>query len=344
MTKTLTRPDALVQAGLISPDQQDEIARVNHRYAIAITPDLVRLIDTKDPHDPIAAQFVPTVRELTILPHEDADPIDDAGFSPVKGIVHRYQDRVLLKIVSVCPVYCRFCFRREMVGPGGEALTGPDLTTALAYIAANPAIFEVILTGGDPFMLSPRRIKDLMERLSDIPHVKIVRWHTRVPVVDPARITPAFVNALKTRGIVTWVAIHANHAREFSDAACTAIAALADAGISLVSQSVLLKGVNDNLDALSELMRAFLVNRVKPYYLHHPDLAPGTSHFRPTIDEGQDLMRQLRLAISGLAQPTYVLDVPGGATKAPLTETNVSVTSSRFRVLAGNGVWLDYKG
>jgi lysine 2,3-aminomutase len=344
MTKTLTRPQALVDAGLVPASSLAGVERVSERYAIAITPEITNLIDPADPHDPIAAQFVPRLSELNALPEENPDPISDEAFSPVKGLVHRYPDRVLLKVVSVCPVYCRFCFRREMVGPGGESLVGEDLDAAIDYIAARPQIFEVIMTGGDPFMLSPRRVRELTQRLAAIPHVKVLRWHTRVPVVDSARITPEFVSALRAKGVATWVAVHANHPREFTEAACTALDLMADAGIALVSQSVLLKGVNDDVETLSGLMRAFIVNRVKPYYLHHPDLAPGTSHFRNTIAQGQELMRQLRVATSGLAQPIYVLDVPGGAIKAPLGPDYVQDGDTGMRVLSGDGTWLDYKG
>lgn len=344
MNLTITRPQGLADAGLIKGDAVAAIAQVAARYAIAITPEIAALIDRTDPGDPIAAQFVPSLAELNTLPSESADPIDDAGFSPLPGLVHRYPDRVLLKVVSVCPVYCRFCFRREMVGPGGEGLSGPALDEAIAYIAARPEIFEVIMTGGDPFMLSPRRVADLTKRLAAIAHVKVLRWHTRVPMVDSSRITPEFVAALRADGVATWVAVHANHAREFSDGACLALARLADGGIALVSQSVLLKGVNDSVAALSDLMRAFLANRVKPYYLHHPDLAPGTSHFRGTIEQGQALMRELRTAISGIAQPLYVLDVPAGAIKAPVGPSYVQGDSEDMRVLSGEGIWLDYKG
>lgn len=344
MVQTITRPHALLDAGLIDADSVSHIADVAERYAIAITPEIAALIDRSDAQDPIAAQFVPNLAELTALPEENSDPISDDAFSPVQGLVHRYKDRVLLKVVSVCPVYCRFCFRREMVGPGGEGLSGEALDLAIAYIAARPEIFEVIMTGGDPFMLSPRRVAELTGRLAAIAHVKVLRWHTRVPVVDSARITSEFVQALRAKGVATWVAIHANHPREFTDSACAALAMMADAGIALVSQSVLLKGVNDSVETLSALMRAFIMNRVKPYYLHHPDLAPGTSHFRNSINEGQDLMRKLRLATSGLAQPIYVLDVPGGAIKAPLGPDYVRSDANGMQMLSGDGTWLDYKG
>jgi lysine 2,3-aminomutase len=224
-----------------------------------------------------------------------------------------------LKLTHVCPVYCRFCFRREVVGPGGpQALSGKALDAALAYIASTPAIWEVILTGGDPFMLSPRRIAEVTRRFSAIAHVKVLRWHTRVPVADPERVTADLVAALRSSAKTVYVALHANHARELTAAARAACARLVDAGIPMLSQTVLLRGVNDDAQTLADLMRAFVEARVKPYYLHNLDAAPGTSHFRTTIAEGQRLVRALRGRLSGLAQPTYVLDIPGGHGKVPI--------------------------
>lgn len=311
--------------------------QVIDRYALAVTPAMGTLIRAGSAG--IASQFLPDPRELDHDPAERADPIDDALFSPLPGVVHRYRDRVLLKVVSACPVYCRFCFRREMVGPSGEAMNGPDLDAALDYIARDRAITEVILTGGDPFMLSPRRIEALMDRLSHIEHVELVRWHTRVPVVDPMRVNPALVAAIAGARQTVWVAVHANHPDEFTTEAAVALARLAHAGIGLVSQSVLLAGVNDDIDTLSALMRAFLRHRVKPYYLHHPDLAPGTAHFRLPVARGQALVAQLREQLTGLAQPTYVLDVPGAAFKAPLQQAHVRESRDGLEVLGTGGHW-----
>ena len=313
------------------------------RYAIAITPAMEALIDASDRADPIAAQFRPDVRELIIAPDELADPIGDAAHSPVKGVVHRYADRVLLKLLHVCPVYCRFCFRREMVGPDGEgALTRDELDAALAYIAAHPAIWEVILTGGDPFMLSARRAREVTQRLAAIEHVRIVRWHTRVPAVDPSRVTPDFVDALKTNGATTYVVLHANHPRELTHEACAAIARLVDSGVPMLSQTVLLKGVNDDAETLETLMRALVESRVKPYYLHHLDKAPGTSHFRCTIERGQSLASALHQRASGLCQPTYVLDIPGGHGKAPLNAPSLRSADGDYEVRDHAGVWRPY--
>jgi lysine 2,3-aminomutase len=315
---TIRLPSELVAAGLAPPEKLADLARVAERYAVAITPDVAALIDRADANDPIARQFVPDIAELTTTPDERADPIGDDAHSPVEGIVHRYPDRVLLKLVNVCAVYCRFCFRREMVGPGKQMLTPEKLDAALAYVAANPNIWEVILTGGDPLVLSARRLGEVIKRIAAIPHVKIVRLHTRVPVVSPGKVTRALARALKAPGATTYVALHANHPRELSPQVRNAAARLADAGIPMVSQSVLLKGVNDDAATLEALMRAFVECRIKPYYLHHGDLAPGTSHFRTSIEDGQALMRALRGRVSGLAQPTYVLDIPGGHGKVPV--------------------------
>ena len=302
-----------------TPARPGELEAVAARYAVSITPAMAELIDPADPRDPIARQFLPTVAELTTTPDESADPIGDDVHSLVKGVVHRYPDRVLLKPTHVCAVYCRFCFRREVVGPGGEGtLTQEELDAAFAYIAATPAIWEVIVTGGDPLILSPRRLRALGERLAAIAHVKVVRFHTRVPAVDPQAVTPELVEALKASGKAVFVALHANHPHELTPDARAACARLIDAGIPMVSQSVLLKGVNDDPSTLEALMRAFVETRIKPYLLHHGDYAPGTGHLRTTVAEGQTLMRALRGDLSGLAQPTYVLDIPGGHGKSPI--------------------------
>jgi lysine 2,3-aminomutase len=317
--KSLRGVADLVAAGLVPAERAEDAARVAERYAVAVTSAMAALIDPFDPADPIARQFIPDPAELVTSPDERADPIGDGARSPVEGIVHRYPDRVLLKAVHVCPVYCRFCFRREMVGPQGHGTLSPEaLDAALAYIEARPEIWEVILTGGDPLVLSPRRLADITQRLAAIPHVKVVRFHSRVPVVQPHRVDFELVEALKASGKTTYVALHANHPRELTADARAACARLIDAGIAMVSQTVLLRGVNDDPRILASLMRAFVEARVKPYYLHHPDLAPGTSHFRLSIEEGQAIVQALRGRISGLCQPTYVLDIPGGYGKTPV--------------------------
>jgi len=316
---TLRQPAELAAHGFVPASDLPELEKVAARYAVALTPAVAALIDPNDPNDPIARQYIPRAEELFTHPGESADPIGDHAYSPVEGIVHRYPDRVLFKLMHVCAVYCRFCFRREMVGPGREtALSQQSYAAALDYIRSHGEIWEVILTGGDPLMLSPRRLGGIMADLADIDHVKIVRLHTRIPVADPARVTDDMVTALKVEGVTTWVALHANHPRELTNDARVACARLTDAGIPMVSQSVLLRGVNDDAVTLEALMRAFVECRIKPYYLHHGDLAPGTAHLRTTLAHGQELMRALRGRVSGLCQPDYVLDIPGGHGKAPV--------------------------
>jgi lysine 2,3-aminomutase len=339
--KTLRSIADLRAAGLVPSEAEAQLERVAARYAVAITPDMARLIDRDGPDDPIARQFVPDVRELRQLRDELADPLGEGRLSPVAGVVHRYPDRVLLKLTHACPVYCRFCFRREVVGPGGpQALSEPALDRALAYIAGDPGIWEAILTGGDPLLLSPRRVAQVTQRLSAIGHIKVLRWHTRVPAVAPGRVTDGLVAALRSPAKAVYVALHANHPRELTPAARAACARLINAGIVMVSQSVLLRGVNDDAETLAALMRAFVEARVKPYYLHHLDPAPGTSRFHVPLAEGQALMRALRGRLSGMAQPTYVLDIPGGFGKVPVGPGYLE--DGGRRVADPNGVVHDY--
>ncbi len=309
----------LAAAGLVAARDAAPLEAVAKRYAIAVTPDMASLIISGDAADPIARQFVPTPAELDQSAEERADPIGDLTHEKLPGLVHRYPDRVLLKLTHTCPVYCRFCFRREMVGPGAApTMAGDAFEQALHYIADRPEIFEVILTGGDPLMLSPRRIGEITRRLASVPHVRVLRWHSRVPVVDPERITTELTAALGSTDKAVYIGLHCNHARELTGAARGAIRRLRDAGLVLVSQSVLLRGINDDASTLEALFRGFVELGVKPYYLHHADLAPGTAHFRTSIAEGQALMQQLRGRLSGLCLPTYVLDIPGGHGKVPI--------------------------
>ncbi len=334
MSGAVHRVSDLVARGLVKSASVASLDELVARYALAITPAMADLIDPDDPQDPIARQFVPDLREADTKPEELDDPIGDGAHSPIEGIVHRYQDRVLLKLLHVCPVYCRFCFRREMVGPGAEqVLSASALDGALDYIRNHSEIWEVILTGGDPLALSPRRLADVLQQLDAIDHVKIVRIHTRVPAVDPARINDAMMDVLAATKKTLYVALHANHPRELGEAAAHALARLLRAGIVLVSQTVLLKGVNDDVATLTALMRRFVELRVKPYYLHQADLAPGTSHFRVDLDVARALVSQLRGTVSGLCQPAFVLDIPGGHGKVSIAPDH----------LAGAHV-LDHKG
>lgn len=326
--RTLRSPRALAAAGLVPAAAVPALDAVAARYAVAITPAAQAAIGAPD--DPVGRQFVPDPRELQLAPEERPDPIGDEAHSPLPGLVHRYPDRVLLKPLHTCPVYCRFCFRREVVGPGGEALDAAALRRALDWIAATPEIWEVIVTGGDPLVLAPARVGELMDALDAIPHVQVVRWHTRVPVVAPERVTPALVAALR-RETPAWVVLHCNSHLELRPPAAAAIARLVDGGVPMLSQSVLLRGVNDDPAALEALLRGLVRLRVKPYYLHHGDLAPGTAHLRTTLAEGRALVDGLRGRLSGVCQPTYVLDLPGGFGKVPAGPAWVEPDGGGFR-------------
>jgi lysine 2,3-aminomutase len=311
--KPISTVEDLVNRGLATSHTQAALEKVAAQFALRITPHVASQLSKSA----IAQQYVPSTDELLITPEELADPIGDEVHTPVKGVTHRYADRVLLKPTHTCAVYCRFCFRRETVGHADEALNAAELRQALAYIQNRPQIWEVILSGGDPLVLSDRRLGDIAQNLSAMKHVQVLRLHTRAPVADPSRITPELIAALKTR-LATYIVVHINHADEMTPEVQRALALLADNGIPLLSQSVLLRGVNDNVEALTNLMRALVVNRVKPYYLHQTDLAKGTSHFRVPLSEGQDLIRQMRGPVSGLCQPTYIMEVPGGFGKVPV--------------------------
>jgi lysine 2,3-aminomutase len=327
--RTLRNAADLIDAGFASPDHLPDLERVAARYAVAMSPLMAELVDSDNIHDPIARQFVPVAAELQSTDAERADPIGDKAHEVVSGLIHRYPDRVLLKLANICAVYCRFCFRREMVGPGQRAhLSDAEIDAALAYIAAHADVWEVIVSGGDPLVLSPRRLASLSEKLGAIPHVKVLRWHSRVPLVAPERVDAELIAGLKADGVTTWLAVHANHPSEFTDAGRSALGRIADAGIPMVSQTVLLKGVNDDTETLAALMRAFVQNRVKPYYLHQGDLAPGTSHLRTGIADGRALMKDIRGTVSGLCQPTYVLDLPGGYGKVPIGPCYIGETGS----------------
>jgi lysine 2,3-aminomutase len=314
--RTLRRAADLIAAGLVPPDERAALEAVEARYATAIPPALAALIG--DRNDPIGRQFVTHPDELLSAPHERADPIGDEALSPVRGIVHRYPDRALLKPILACPVYCRFCFRREQVGPDGGVLGEAELHAAYAWLRAHPGVREVILTGGEPLLLSARRLRAIFDALAAIPHLGLLRIHTRLPIADPARLDAPLAAALGAAATPLWLVVHVNHARELTEAAVASLRLVQAQGVPVLGQSVLLRGVNDSVDALAELFGGMLAARVKPYYLHQLDPAPGTSRFHVPVAEGLRLLRALRGRISGLAWPTYVLDIPGGHGKVPL--------------------------
>lgn len=322
--RTIRSTPALLDNGLIDAAQQTQIDEVARKFSVSITPHVLDVIAGAQ-SDAVARQFVPSVQELQESVQESSDPIGDQAHSPVPGIIHRYEDRVLLNLVQSCAVYCRYCFRRENVGSHNTGLTPPQIRNALDYIRSDDRIWEVILSGGDPLVMSARRLSDILQELGSVSHIGIVRIHTRVPAVAPEKISQELISALKQHPAL-FLVLHVNHADELTPEVCASLARLADAGIPLLSQSVLLKDINDDVRVLTRLFRKLLVNRVKPYYLHHGDLARGTGHFRTSIEKGQQLMKALRGPVSGLCQPNYVLDLPGGAGKVPIGPQYLSRT------------------
>jgi len=283
--------------------------------------------------DPIAAQYIKNdIAENYIKPDEIADPIGDEEHSKVNGLVHRYPDRVLLKITDTCQVYCRFCFRKEMVGVGQGMLDADDIDQAIAYIKNTPTIHEVIFSGGDPLTLSNRRLGEVLDKISSIDHIHTVRFHTRAPFINPARIDADFVSMLCNLRQSVIMVLHVNHASELSADVTAMLKILSHSPIMLLSQSVLLKHVNDSEDCLEALFRALIKNNVKPYYLHHLDKAPGTSHFRVPLARGMEMMHALRARVSSPCLPSYVLEIPGGYGKVPVNESHVQWRDDHWQV------------
>jgi lysine 2,3-aminomutase len=295
-----------------------EIEAVLDAYKMAIPLYYLGLINWEDPADPIRRQALAAPGELVTAPEERHDPIGDARWGVAPRLTHRYPDRVLIYPTYLCSMYCRFCFRKERLNEGEAGWPHDDLAPALAYVAAHPAIHEVILSGGDPLVLGDDKLHGLLRRIAAIPHVEGIRLHTRVPVTLPMRVTPGLQAALALDKPL-WIVTHFNHPRELTPEAIRACRMLHQAGARLLNQNVLLRGINDTVETLTALYRGLVYQAgVKPYYLHHCDMTLGVGEFRTTIDKGLELMRGLRGHISGLCLPTYVLDLPGGAGKVPL--------------------------
>ncbi|NVB43048.1 KamA family radical SAM protein [Pseudenhygromyxa sp. WMMC2535] len=291
---------------------------VAQRFKVRVPASQLERIDWRDPADPIRRQLLPSAEELVVLEGEREDPIGDLAHSPAPRVTHRYPDRALLYPTYVCSAYCRHCFRKESINDENAGFSREALGPALDYFASTPALREVILTGGDPFTLSDDQLSWLRARLDAIAHLRLLRVHTRVPVTLPTRVTPGLVDALRGR-MMTAVVTHFNHPREISPEAVVACRRLREAGFMLLNQTVLLAGVNDDVETMRALLEELVYSLgAKPYYLHHCDLTRGVSHFRTSIDAGLEIMRALRGELSGLCQPTYVLDLPGGDGKVPL--------------------------
>ncbi len=301
----------------LSENEKEKISLCLEKFRMAITPYYSSLFDPDDPNCPIRLQSVPTFNELNILPCELNDPLGEEHDSPVEGIVHRYPDRVLFLLTRKCAMYCRHCTRRRMVGEEDFSISRETMDKAIEYIKSNTAIRDVLLSGGDPFILSDSFLENVVSRLREIPHVEVIRIGTRTPAVLPMRITGDLLSMLKKYQPI-WINTHFNHPKEITAMAIEACAKIIDAGIPLGNQSVLLRGINDSADILKELLLKLVKNRIRPYYLYQCDVALGISHFRTPVQKGIEIMKNLRGFISGYAVPTYVIDAPGGGGKIPV--------------------------
>ncbi|MCL2249891.1 MAG: lysine 2,3-aminomutase [Oscillospiraceae bacterium] len=284
---------------------------------MAITPYYLSLIDTENPKDPIRKQAVPTSSELDIIQDDMSDPLNEDKDSPVKGLTHRYPDRVLLLTTDQCSVYCRHCTRRRFAGQTDAAMQASQIEEAVKYIAEHPEIRDVVLSGGDPLLMSEDRLEHIVKSLRAIPSVEIIRIGTRVPIVMPQRITPELISMLKKYQPI-WINTHFNHPQEFTPEAIEACAKLADGGFPLGNQSVLLAGINDCPHVMKELVHKLMLNRIRPYYIYQCDLSEGLAHFRTPVSKGIEIVEALRGHTSGLAVPTFVVDAPGGGGKIPV--------------------------
>ncbi len=293
--------------------QQEQVQKVIERYPLRINPYYLSLIGK--PHDPIWRQVMPDIAEINDQ-HGWEDPLSEHDHSPVSNLIHRYPDRVVLLVSSQCAVYCRYCMRKRKVGKS-FSITAETIDAGIGYIRDHVAIRDVILSGGDPLLLDDNDLCHILENIRRIPHVEIIRIHTRAPCTLPQRITRNLSQMLKAFHPL-YINVHINHPDEITDQAALACNLLADAGIPLGCQTVLLKGVNDDPGVMKSLMQKLLAIRVKPYYLHHPDLIRGTRHFQTTPDVGLSIMEALRGHTSGLCVPHYVIDLPGGGGKIPL--------------------------
>lgn len=301
----------------LSTEEKEVLKNALGTLRMAITPYYLSLINQENRCDPLRKQSIPTVRELNILEDDLKDPLDEDVDSPTPGLTHRYPDRVLLLVTDQCSMYCRHCTRRRKAGEKDQALPMEQIKKAISYIKTRPEIRDVLLSGGDPFVLETPRLEQIIRMIKEIPHVEIVRIGTRTPVVMPMRITDELVSMLKKYHPL-YVNTHFNHPQEMTPEASQALARLADAGIPLGNQSVLLRGINDDPDVMKKLLHLLLINRVRPYYIYQCDLARGIGHFRTPISVGIQIIESLRGHTSGLAVPTYVVDAPGGGGKIPV--------------------------
>jgi len=302
----------------LTPEEFAGAQLANHKLALGITPYFFNLIDPADEHCPIRQQVVPRIEETTTAVWEMSDPCGEDSHSPVPGLVHRYPDRVLFLVTDRCAAYCRYCTRSRLVSNASGYDFHPEYDKQIAYIAAHPEIRDVLLSGGDPLLLSDEKLENLLSRLRAIPHVEFLRIGTRIPIFLPQRITPELCAMLKQFHPL-FVSIHSNHPRELTTEVRAALGRLADAGIPLGNQTVLLRHVNDDADVMRAHLQKLLMCRVRPYYIYQCDLIAGSAHLRASVRKGIEIMEKLRGHTTGYAVPTYVIDAPGGGGKVPVS-------------------------
>jgi lysine 2,3-aminomutase len=304
------------------------------RMVTAITPYFATLMSRTDPNCPIRRQALPTLQEIHFSPHDLLDPCAEDENSPVHGLVHRYPDRVLLLVTDKCAVYCRYCTRRRMVGSSEKCITEEEMDEAISYIQATKKVRDVLISGGDPLLLEDDYLERILTKLRKIPHVEIIRIGTRVPVTLPQRITPALTNMLRKYHPL-WMSIHFSHPKEITKEVRRSCGLLADSGIPLGSQTVLLRGINDKPSIMKRLMHELLKIRVRPYYIYQCDLAMGTEHFRTPIAVGINIIEKLRGHTTGYAVPSFVIDAPGGGGKIPVGPTYL-ISQDKGRMVLRN--------
>jgi len=325
---------------LASPEQRG-LSIAPEKFAVAVTPHFASLLDPEDPLCPLRLQVVPREEELTIDAADMADPCGEDHDSPVPGLVHRYPDRVLLLALDTCAAYCRYCTRSRLVSQGEMYPVTRRLDAIVAYLEAHTEVRDVLISGGDPLLMSDEPLDNLLGRLRAIPHIEFVRIGSRVPSFLPQRITPELVAVLRSHRV--WLSVHFCHVRELTPEVAQACDLLADGGIPLGSQTVLLKGVNDSEEALKNLFHGLLKLRVRPYYLYQCDPVVGTAHLRTSVQTGIDLISKLRGHTTGYAVPTYVIDAPGGGGKVPIqAETLLSYENGKAIVRNWAGMIYDY--
>ncbi len=326
----------------IDESLEEEIEKCLERFKMAITPYYATLLEKDYTRGVIRLQAVPTSNELHVSEHDQADPLHEDVDSPVPGLTHRYPDRVLMLVTHICSMYCRHCTRRRVVGDHDTHLSRPQIDKCIEYIRQHPEVRDVLLSGGDPLALTDDHLEYILQKLREIEHVEIIRIGTRMPVVLPMRITDSLVTMLKKYHPV-YINTHFNHPDEITEDSKSACARLADAGIQLGNQTVLLRDVNDCPNIMKKLMHELLMIRVKPYYIYQCDLSSGISHFRTSITKGMEIIESLRGHTTGMAVPTFVVDAPGGGGKIPLMPNYlVSQSDRRFALRNYEGVITTY--